>query len=80
MISGFTSDVRQEYVRKLESIGAIVSELANYDPCSTHLICPKPSRNEKIFSFIAAGKWILHNNYVDKSVENGKLLDVCIVK
>ncbi|CAH0559697.1 unnamed protein product [Brassicogethes aeneus] len=75
MISGIDNDQRQSYAEKLESLGAIVSELASYDPNCTHLICPKPARNEKTLSCMAAGKWILHESYVQKSIEAGKFLN-----
>lgn len=76
MLSGIESDLRQEITEKLTSLGATVSELANYDPLSTHLICLKPSRNEKTLSSMAAGKWILHISYVDACVKAGQLLNV----
>ncbi|KAL3278933.1 hypothetical protein HHI36_016451 [Cryptolaemus montrouzieri] len=76
MISGISSmETRAEIVTHLESLGATVSETSSYDPDSTHLLCPKPSRNEKTLSCMAAGKWILHTNYVDACLKAGKFLD-----
>lgn len=77
MISGFDNDVRQDLIKKLKSLSVIISELSNYDPSSTHLVCPKPSRNEKTLSCMAAGKWILHVSYVEESLKAKHLLDVC---
>lgn len=76
MISGVDNDVRQEIVDQLTKLGAVVSELSSYDPASTHLVCPKPSRNEKTLACMAAGKWILHTSYVTESYKANKLLEV----
>lgn len=77
MLSGIPDEEeKKRLASQLESLGARVSENQNYDPESTHLICVKPSRNEKTLACIAAGKWILHVSYVDESVKAGKLLDV----
>lgn len=76
MISGVDNDVRQEIVNQLTKLGAEVSDLPNYDPSCTHLVCPKPSRNEKTLACMAAGKWILHMSYVAESNKENKLLDV----
>ncbi|KAJ3642726.1 hypothetical protein Zmor_025484 [Zophobas morio] len=73
MISGVDSD-RQQMVEKIEQLGGHVSELSSYDSKCTHLICPKPARNEKTLSCMASGKWILHISYVDKSIAAGKFL------
>ncbi|XP_017784595.1 PREDICTED: DNA topoisomerase 2-binding protein 1-A [Nicrophorus vespilloides] len=75
MISGVEMEEREELVKMLEMLGIGVSELTNYDPSSTHLICPKLSRNEKLLASMAAGKWVLHTSYVQDSAEAGKLLD-----
>lgn len=77
MISGVDTDVRQEIVNQLTKLGVVVSELSSYDPASTHLVCPKPSRNEKTLACMAAGKWILHTSYATESHKANKLLDVC---
>lgn len=68
--------MRQEIVKQLKSLSVVVSELSDYDPSCTHLVCPKPARNEKTLACIAAGKWILHTSYVTESYKAKKLLDV----
>ncbi|KAK9879087.1 hypothetical protein WA026_003900 [Henosepilachna vigintioctopunctata] len=76
MISGVNSiETRLKIVEQLEKLGANVSESSSYDPNSTHLLCPKPARNEKTLSCMASGKWILHTNYVDACVNAEKFLD-----
>lgn len=77
MVSGVDSDAKQEIINNLTNLGAVVSEISSYDPSSTHLVCPKPSRNEKTLACMAAGKWILHTSYVTESHKANKLLDVC---
>ncbi|XP_044258153.1 DNA topoisomerase 2-binding protein 1 isoform X2 [Tribolium madens] len=74
MISGLNNDERQAIIAKIESLGGQVSDLNSFDPKCTHLICPKPARNEKTLSCMASGKWILHISYVDKCASAGKFL------
>lgn len=57
-------------------LGGEVSIESSYDPTSTHLICLKPSRNEKILSSIAAGKWVLHYLYIEACKTENKFVDV----
>lgn len=76
MISGVDNDERQSIINQLTKLGVLVSELSSYDPSSTHLVCPKPSRNEKTLACMSAGKWILHTSYVIESYKANKLLDV----
>uniref|UniRef100_A0A6P7GLA0 DNA topoisomerase 2-binding protein 1-like n=1 Tax=Diabrotica virgifera virgifera TaxID=50390 RepID=A0A6P7GLA0_DIAVI len=75
-LSGIADDTeRAKMVTDLEQLGATVSNLANYDPSCTHLLCPKPARNEKSLSCMASGKWILHTSYLEKSIEAGHFLN-----
>lgn len=76
MISGMESEAKEEIEKQLTSLGATVSELSSYDASSTHLVCPKPARNEKTLACMAAGKWILHTSYVTESYKANKLLNV----
>ncbi|XP_018580230.1 DNA topoisomerase 2-binding protein 1 [Anoplophora glabripennis] len=75
ILTGVGESDRSKMVEELESLGATVSDLSNYDPTGSHLLCPKPARNEKILSCMAAGKWILHTSYLEKSLEAGHFLD-----
>ncbi|XP_023021117.2 mutagen-sensitive 101 isoform X1 [Leptinotarsa decemlineata] len=74
-ISGVADDVKANIVKQLENLGAQVSNLTNYDPTCTHLLCPKPARNEKSLSCMAAGKWVVHTSYLEKCVQAGHFLD-----
>jgi len=56
-----------------------VSTDVNFDNSATHLLCVRPSRNEKMLGSIAAGKWVLHYSYLRDSEQNGKFLDVSTV-
>lgn len=81
MISGVSVQEREELMTQLSSLGATVSsDSNNYDSASTHLISTRPSRNEKMLSSMASGKWILHPDFIKKSIEIGKLADVSTVK
>ncbi|KAK9745844.1 BRCA1 C Terminus (BRCT) domain [Popillia japonica] len=75
MLSGISMEEREELVKQLQSLHVTVSDLSNYDPASTHLISNRPSRNEKMLSSMAGGKWILHPDFVKKSLEVGRLVD-----
>lgn len=48
---------------------------ASFDPSATHLMCLRPSRNEKMLGSIATGKWVLHCMYLRDSEANGNFLD-----
>lgn len=64
-------------LQQIEQLGGeLASDLSVYDPICTHLLCSKPARNEKSLSCMAAGKWILHTSYLERSVEQGHFLNV----
>ncbi|KAK4881729.1 hypothetical protein RN001_005048 [Aquatica leii] len=75
MFSGVDQEKRGVYISELEKLGATVSNSPNFDPASTHLICSKPNRNEKILASLSAGKWILHESYVEQCALQGKFVD-----
>lgn len=74
-MSGLDAEQREKYTEYLENLGGIVSQLKNYDPNATHLITSKIQRNEKTLASMAAGKWVLHDSYVDKCYEAGQFLN-----
>lgn len=63
----------------VELKGTICENRSGYDPTCTHVVCEKPSRSEKIFSAIAAGKWLLAPKYILESAEAGYFLNVSVV-
>lgn len=75
MLSAILLEEREQLAKDLEEMGAKLSTSSAYDPSVTHLICPKPGKNEKALAAIASGKWILHVSYVQKSKEAGQFLD-----
>ncbi|KAF5302459.1 hypothetical protein FQR65_LT08549 [Abscondita terminalis] len=75
MFSGVEQEKRSKMIAQLEKLGASVTNALTFDPTSTHLICSKPSRNEKILASMSAGKWILHECYVEQCALEGKFLD-----
>nr|CAH7737114.1 unnamed protein product [Callosobruchus chinensis] len=74
-LSNLTEKEREQITFIIESLGGAVSELANYDPACSHLISPKPCRNEKPLACMAAGKWILHTNYIYESKKRARFLN-----
>lgn len=55
--------------------GHICQNDISYDPTCTHVLCEKTTRSQRIFSAIAAGKWILSFKYISDSVEAGYFLN-----
>lgn len=64
-----TDAVRLERIREqiVRLGGELCENRGGYDPTCTHVLCERPSRSEKIFSAIAAGKWLLSLGYIQDS-------------
>lgn len=63
--------------KQIRALNGEISENAiGYDPSCTHVLCEAPNRSERIFSAIAAGKWILKLNYIEDSAAAGHFLNV----
>ncbi|XP_014482988.1 PREDICTED: DNA topoisomerase 2-binding protein 1-A isoform X2 [Dinoponera quadriceps] len=73
MLSGVKD--RHVYERVIHALGGDVSMDANFDNSATHLLCIRPSRNEKMLGSIASGKWVLHCSYLRNSEQAGRFLD-----
>ncbi|XP_043474546.1 DNA topoisomerase 2-binding protein 1-A isoform X2 [Leptopilina heterotoma] len=73
MLSGLKEKAPCEKV--ILNLGGEVSTESTFDSTATHLLCMKPSRNEKILCSIASGKWILHANYIKDCEIANKFLD-----
>ncbi|KAG7202053.1 hypothetical protein KM043_004733 [Ampulex compressa] len=66
---------RAPYERVIRDLGAEVSADVGFDPTATHLLCIRPTRNEKMLGSIASGKWVLHCSYLRHSELENKFLD-----
>ncbi|XP_076653820.1 mutagen-sensitive 101 [Halictus rubicundus] len=73
MLSGIKD--RTAYEQVIKELGGEVSLDATFDTSATHLLCIRPSRNEKMLGSIASGKWVLHCMYLRDSEQEGKFLD-----
>ncbi|KAK0078812.1 hypothetical protein PV325_002080 [Microctonus aethiopoides] len=73
MLSGLRD--RSNYEEIIKHLGGEVSPDATFDATATHLLCVKPSRNEKMLGSIAAGKWILHCSYLRDCERAGEFID-----
>ncbi|XP_076286587.1 mutagen-sensitive 101 isoform X2 [Lasioglossum baleicum] len=73
MLSGIKD--RTAYEQVIKDLGGEVSLDVNFDMSATHLLCIRPTRNEKMLGSIASGKWILHCMYLRDSEQEGKFLD-----
>jgi len=74
MVSGWT-DAEPSVEEAVKKLGGSISLEGQYDPSATHMLAVKVSRSEKMLGSVAAGKWVLHPNYVSASLEAGKWLD-----
>lgn len=75
MLSGVNPEAKQEYESIITALGGIVSTMQHFDPTATHLLSQVPSRNEKILSSMASGKYIMHTSYLTDSKRNGSFLN-----
>lgn len=73
MLSGVRD--RATFEKVIIKLGGDVANDACFDASATHLLCIRPSRNEKMLGSIAAGKWVLHCMYLRDSEINGAFLD-----
>ncbi|XP_017886293.1 DNA topoisomerase 2-binding protein 1 isoform X2 [Ceratina calcarata] len=73
MLSGIKD--RTAYEDVIKRLGGDVSTDATFDMSASHVLCIRPSRNEKMLSSIATGKWILHCMYMRDCDQEGRFLD-----
>lgn len=74
MVSGWT-DKEPSVEEAVKELGGTISTEGHYDSKATHMLAVKVSRSEKMLGSVAAGKWVLHPNYVVASVEAGRWLE-----
>ncbi|XP_017035833.3 DNA topoisomerase 2-binding protein 1-A [Drosophila kikkawai] len=73
---GDDDEKRAELSERITQLGGRLCEnLVNYDSACTHLLCERPNRGEKMLACIAAGKWILHTQYIDQCHARGHFID-----
>nr|XP_012145489.1 PREDICTED: DNA topoisomerase 2-binding protein 1 [Megachile rotundata]XP_012145498.1 PREDICTED: DNA topoisomerase 2-binding protein 1 [Megachile rotundata] len=73
MLSGIKD--RTAYEKVIKDLGGDVSSDPSFDITATHLLCIRPSRNEKMLGSIASGKWVLHCMYLRDCEQEGKFLN-----
>ncbi|KAJ9461507.1 BRCT domain-containing protein [Diplonema papillatum] len=68
---------RDALVRKIEGLGGTVELVPKYIPRATHLLTLSENQllTEKYLSFVASGKWIVRESYVNESHAAGKWLN-----
>lgn len=74
MLSGMDQEERDECSVIIEQLGGTVLSGSHYDPTSTHIATPKAGFNEKMLTSVAAGKWVLHVDWVIESGKAGRFL------
>jgi hypothetical protein len=75
MFSGMALDDRDSCTAVIEELGGTVLESNQYDPTCTHLVVAKVGSNEKLLTSIAAGKWILHPEWLSESEKEKRFLE-----
>ncbi|KAK4018542.1 hypothetical protein OUZ56_000592 [Daphnia magna] len=75
MFSGMAQDDRDCCTAIIENLGGTVLEANHYDPTCTHLVVAKVGSNEKLLTSIAAGKWILHPEWLSESEKEHRFLE-----
>jgi hypothetical protein len=75
MFSGMALDDRDSCTAVIEELGGTVLESNQYDPTCTHLVVAKVGSNEKLLTSIAAGKWILHPEWLIESEKEKRFLE-----
>lgn len=76
-ISCTSDDVKNKLIKQINTLnGKVCEDLIKYDSACSHFVCEKPSRSEKMLSCVASGKWVLGLNYIQKSFEANRFLDV----
>lgn len=82
-LSGFESiENFDEIVSNIKSLGGELGSengMVLSSNC-THIIAVQLRRSTKILSAIAAGKWIVSLEYIKRSVEAGKFLNVILLE
>lgn len=75
----YNSKDKAAFEKTIQNLNGEVSTEINFDETATHLLCIRPSRNEKMLGSIAAGKWVLHCSYLRDSEKEKSFLDVSIL-
>lgn len=69
-------DRKDEYVKIIESLGAILIKSDGFSNETTHLVTDLPMRSERLLCSIAGGRWVLHVSYLEESYKAGMFLPV----
>jgi len=66
--------LKDECIEVVKKLGGTVLDYANYDPSITHIVVAKVGTNEKLLTSVAAGKWVLHPDWLTDSGQAGRFL------
>ena len=75
MYSGMALADRDDCTYTIETLGGTVIEASNYDSACTHLVVSKIGSNEKLLNSIAAGKWVLHPEWLSESAKQNRFVE-----
>lgn len=75
MFSGMAQGDRDSCTSIIEQLGGTVLDAGHYDPSCTHLVVAKVGCNEKLLTSIAAGKWVLHPQWLSDSEKENRFVD-----
>ncbi|KAI9334729.1 hypothetical protein BDR26DRAFT_552873 [Obelidium mucronatum] len=75
-ITGTHVKLRAAMKEKIVRLGGkVVDSDVEWNPECTHLICAKPVNTDKCYSVIAKGGWMLKEEYIEKSFQEGRFLE-----
>jgi topoisomerase (DNA) II binding protein 1 len=59
----------------IANLGGVFLNSSSYDDSATHIVISKLSCNEKLLASIAAGKWVMHPDWLIESHRKGIFID-----
>lgn len=75
-VSCMSDASRQKIVDQIKALNGKVSDSEKYESTLTHYVCEKPKRSERMLSCVAAGKWVVGLDFIEKSYEAKRFLNV----
>ncbi|XP_055349130.1 DNA topoisomerase 2-binding protein 1-A-like [Paramacrobiotus metropolitanus] len=73
--SGLSTEAeKRTLIAAVMKLGGKYIDSVQYEPGCTHLLIKVPTRNEKFLAYAAAGRWILHMQYIQDSLTTGHFL------
>lgn len=75
VFSTMDQEQREHCTAVVEQLGGTVLNPTHYDPMLTHIVVSRMGSNEKLLTSVAAGKWVLHPDWLVDSGQAGRFLN-----